>query len=259
AELYTMPRNLFVAGFIGSPAMNFLNATLEDSRLRSPFGDLPLDDRTRQALERHNAPREVIIGLRPEAFEDASLAREDSGAEITVTVDVLESLGSDAYVYFTAEGGPASTAELEELATDSGQSDTGAGTQQIVARLDAATRAREGEPMRLRVDMRKAHVFDPPTGKNLTHMENADGGCPLGPGRAARRRARPGPGAPWGQITQPAWASACFSRTPWPPGISLCTAADRASCGLNHTRSRASWRGRQSPATGTMYASDTAC
>ncbi|NEC27014.1 sn-glycerol-3-phosphate ABC transporter ATP-binding protein UgpC [Streptomyces sp. SID8111] len=176
AELYTMPRNLFVAGFIGSPAMNFLNATLEDGRLRSPFGDLPLDDRTRQALERHNAPREVIIGLRPEAFEDASLAREDSGAEITVTVDVLESLGSDAYVYFSAEGGPVSTAELEELATDSGQSDTGAGTQQIVARLDAATRAREGEPVRLRVDMRKAHVFDPSTGKNLTHAENTDGG-----------------------------------------------------------------------------------
>jgi hypothetical protein len=54
------------------------------------------------------------------------------------------------------------------------------------------------------------------------------------------------------QDRQPTWASACLSRTPWPPGISCCTSGDAASCGLNQTRSRASWRGRQSPATGTM-------
>ncbi|WP_432057964.1 ABC transporter ATP-binding protein [Streptomyces sp. bgisy022] len=175
AELYNAPRNLFVAGFIGSPSMNFLNAAIDGNRLRSPFGDLPLDDATRQALERRNAPRDVIIGLRPEAFEDAELAREDGGAEITVTVDVLESLGSDAYVYFSAEGGPARTAELEELATDSGRGDTGAGdAQQVVARLDAATRAREDEPVRLLVDMRKAHIFDPSTGRNLTHPQADD-------------------------------------------------------------------------------------
>ncbi|MFE9775375.1 ABC transporter ATP-binding protein [Streptomyces sp. NPDC005931] len=174
AELYDHPRNLFVAGFIGSPAMNFLNATVGPGLLRSPLGDLPLDECMRQALERRNAPRQVIVGLRPEAFEDASLARERGGPEVTVTVDVLESLGSDAYVYFSAEGGPVTTAELEELATDSGLRDTGAGdAQQIVARLNAATRAREGEPVRLRIDLSKAHVFDPGTGANLTHPESA--------------------------------------------------------------------------------------
>ncbi|MCX4570482.1 ABC transporter ATP-binding protein [Streptomyces albogriseolus] len=170
AELYDMPRNLFVAGFIGSPAMNFVQASLTPDTLRTPLGDLPLDDRMRRELERRDAPREVIVGLRPEAFEDASLARDTGGPAVTVTVDVLESLGSDAYVHFTAEGGPVSTAELEELASDSGLADTGAGgDQQIVARLDAATRAREGQPIELRVDLGKAHVFDPSTGTNLTH------------------------------------------------------------------------------------------
>ncbi|MFF7263989.1 ABC transporter ATP-binding protein [Streptomyces sp. NPDC008159] len=176
AELYDLPRNIFVAGFIGSPAMNFLNATLAGGALRSPVGDLPLDDRTRRALEEQNAPREVIIGLRPEAFEDAALSheRDRTSPVFTATVEVLESLGSDVYVYFTAEGGPATTAELEELAKDSGLRDTGADTHQIVARLDAATRAREGEPMELRVDMAKAHVFDPASGANLTHPERVD-------------------------------------------------------------------------------------
>ncbi|MFI5569768.1 ABC transporter ATP-binding protein [Streptomyces sp. NPDC051740] len=170
AQLYDKPRNLFVAGFIGSPAMNFLGASLSGGLLRTPLGDLPLDDRMRRVLERRDAPREVIVGLRPEAFEDASLARETGGPVVTATVDVLESLGSDAYVYFSAEGGPVTTAELEELAADSGARDTGAGgTQQIVARLNAATQAREGAPVELRVDMGKAHVFDPSTGTNLTH------------------------------------------------------------------------------------------
>ncbi|MFD6324395.1 ABC transporter ATP-binding protein [Streptomyces sp. NPDC058442] len=175
AHLYDRPRNLFVAGFIGSPAMNFVGAVLEAGVLRSPLGDLPLDDRTRRALERRNAPCDVIVGLRPEAFEDAALAREPGGPVLTVTVDVLESLGSDVYVHFGVEGGPVTSTELEELATDSGLRDTGAGAaQQIVARLDPATRAREGAPLDLRVDMGKAHVFAPSTGTNLTRPENTD-------------------------------------------------------------------------------------
>ncbi|MFJ5779083.1 ABC transporter ATP-binding protein [Streptomyces sp. NPDC093094] len=175
AQLYDLPRNLFVAGFIGSPAMNFFNATVEGPVLRSALGELPLDDATRRALERRDAPREVIVGLRPEAFEDAALAHDGHGAVVTVTVDVLESLGSDVYVYFTEEGGPARSAELDELATDSGRSDIGAGAaQQMVARLDPATRAREGGSLELTVDMGKAHVFDPSTGTNLTHPEERD-------------------------------------------------------------------------------------
>ena len=176
AELYDVPSNIFVAGFIGSPAMNFLNAIVEGGALRSSLGELTLDDRTRQMLERQNAPREVIVGLRPEAFEDVALSpdRDRTGPVFTATVEVLESLGSDVVVYFAAEGGPATTTELEELAADSGLRDTGADTHNIVARLGAATRAREGEPVELRVDMSKAHVFDPATGANLTHPARAD-------------------------------------------------------------------------------------
>ncbi|MEU0215216.1 sn-glycerol-3-phosphate ABC transporter ATP-binding protein UgpC [Streptomyces sp. NPDC006265] len=176
ADLYDAPNNIFVAGFIGSPAMNFLNAIVEGGALRSSLGELTLDDRTRQMLERQNAPREVIVGLRPEAFEDVALSpdRDRTGPVFTATVEVLESLGSDVFVYFTAEGGPATTTELEELAADSGLRDTGADTNNIVARLGAATRAREGEPIELRVDMSKAHVFDPATGANLTHPARAD-------------------------------------------------------------------------------------
>ena len=176
AELYDHPVNLFVAGFIGSPAMNFVPATLEEGTLRTALGDLPLDDRMRQALERHAAPREVIVGLRPETFEDAALTRGHVGRSkptCTATVEVLESLGSDVYIYFTMEGGAAvKTAELEELAADAGRQETGgAEGEQIVARLDAATRAREGQPVELQIDMSRAHVFHPETGLNLTHHE----------------------------------------------------------------------------------------
>ncbi|MEU5637273.1 ABC transporter ATP-binding protein [Streptomyces rishiriensis] len=173
AQLYDHPRNLFVAGFIGSPAMNFVTAALDGDTLRSPLGDLPLDDRTRQALERQNAPRDVIVGLRPEAFEDAELAHERGRPHFTATVDVLESLGSDVFIYFTAEGTAAKSSELEELAADAGVHDTGfEASPQVVARLDAATRAREGQPVELRVDMAKAHVFHPGTGANLTHPDS---------------------------------------------------------------------------------------
>ncbi|MET8679709.1 sn-glycerol-3-phosphate ABC transporter ATP-binding protein UgpC [Streptomyces sp. NPDC004647] len=174
-HLYDEPRNLFVAGFIGSPAMNFLHATLEDNTLRTSLGDLPLDDRARLSLERQNAPRDLLLGFRPEDFEDASLVEPGHGGfTFTTTVDVVESVGSDIYVYFTEEAGRATTAELEELAADSGLKDTGTQEHQIVTRLDAASRAREGQPIELYLNAAKAHIFDPASGINLTHPENID-------------------------------------------------------------------------------------
>ncbi|MFH9353087.1 ABC transporter ATP-binding protein [Kitasatospora sp. NPDC017646] len=174
-HLYDEPVNLFVAGFIGSPAMNFLGAALEQDALRTSLGVLPLDDRTRRALERAAAPRELIVGIRPEDFEDASLAEHGGGVTVTVTVDVRESVGSDVYVHFRQEGGPAPTAglpELAELAADSGRADTGMREQRVVARLDTATRATEGAPLELRVDTARIHLFDPRSGANLTHPEH---------------------------------------------------------------------------------------
>ncbi|MER5462230.1 sn-glycerol-3-phosphate ABC transporter ATP-binding protein UgpC [Streptomyces sp. NPDC002668] len=175
--LYDEPRNLFVAGFIGSPAMNFLHATLEENVLRTIVGDLPLSDEVRRSLERQNAPRDLIVGLRPEAFEDAAMVDPGrSGTTFTTTVDVVESLGSDVYAYFTEEDWqPTSTSELEELAADSGISETGASGHQVVVRLSTGTQVREGSQAELWVDTSRMHVFDPRAGLNLTHRENNGG------------------------------------------------------------------------------------
>ncbi|MEV6211463.1 sn-glycerol-3-phosphate ABC transporter ATP-binding protein UgpC [Kitasatospora sp. NPDC051914] len=173
-HLYDAPVNLFVAGFIGSPGMNFLGATLEQNALRTSLGDVPLDDRIRRALERADAPRDLIVGIRPEAFEDASLVDEHAhGITHTVTVEVRESVGSDVYVHFAEEGGPARSEELAELAADSGRADTGVQEQRVVARLNTATRAAEGSPLELWIDTARIHVFDPATGTNLTRPEQA--------------------------------------------------------------------------------------
>jgi multiple sugar transport system ATP-binding protein len=173
-ELYRNPVNLFVAGFIGSPAMNFMPSRVENNMLRSKLGDVPMNDEVRRALEGKDAPRDVILGVRPENFEDAALVSSDDqqyGVTFQATVDVLESMGSDVYAYFVLEGGPAESAELEELARDSGRAEIGAEADQMVARLDAATQIKEGETATLWVDTRPMHVFDPRTGANLTRQE----------------------------------------------------------------------------------------
>jgi multiple sugar transport system ATP-binding protein len=173
-ELYHNPVNLFVAGFIGSPAMNFMPARIENNTLHSKLGDTPMSDELRRGLEGRDAPRDVILGVRPENFEDAALVPPDDqqyGVTFTATIDVLESMGSDVYAYFVLEGGPAESAELEELARDSGRAEIGAEADQIVARLDAATQIREGEPVKLWADTRPMHIFDPRTGANLTRQE----------------------------------------------------------------------------------------
>ena len=179
-ELYDQPVNLFVAGFIGSPAMNFMSGTLEDGRLRTSLGDFQLSDRLRREVEGSGTGRTVIVGLRPENFEDASLVSDDNrpnGITFDASIDVLESMGSDVFVYFTQgrEQGVTAT-ELEELARDSGRADTGGSGDTIVARLDAATTIREGHDAELWVDGRSMHVFDPASGRNLSLAAAADSG-----------------------------------------------------------------------------------
>src|SRR6201996_6285104 len=123
-ELYDLPDNLFVAGFIGSPAMNFLPGTVENGALRTGLGDFPLTDRLRRELEGANTGRDVIVGIRPENFEDAALVPAEArgrGITFNAKVDVLESMGSDVYVYFTLDRDmQVSAAELDELAADAG-------------------------------------------------------------------------------------------------------------------------------------------
>jgi multiple sugar transport system ATP-binding protein len=172
AELYANPVNLFVAGFIGSPAMNFMAGTLEEGSLRTALGSLPLSPALQQALERANVGRDVIVGIRPENFQDALLVQPDlrsQGIVFRATIDVLESMGSDVYVYFTQQSGlSAQVDQLADLAADSGQADTGATEESVTARLDASTQVREGDNAELWADVRAMHIFDPQSGKNLT-------------------------------------------------------------------------------------------
>jgi multiple sugar transport system ATP-binding protein len=167
-ELYQRPSNLFVAGFIGSPSMNFLAATIEGGNLNSGLGTLEMPNHIRQAAERSKG-REVIIGIRPEHFEDAALVGDAPGSRVTVPVDLVESMGSDIYAYFTVRG-EAHSGDLDDLAKDTGQDMHGEGTQ-VVARLDAAANARPGKEANLWVDTAKMQLFDGETGANLTNEE----------------------------------------------------------------------------------------
>jgi multiple sugar transport system ATP-binding protein len=169
-ELYERPRNLFVAGFIGSPSMNFMPCTLDDGQLRTPLGDLKLPAEMRAKVEQSGAGRTVIMGLRPEHFKDAALVGEEKaqGMTFSAVIDVLESLGADEFAYFHIPGVRASAQELEELAADAGSDDVPGAGEQIVARLDPASRAREGQKLELWFDPRKVHLFNPETGAHMT-------------------------------------------------------------------------------------------
>jgi multiple sugar transport system ATP-binding protein len=170
--LYDNPANLFVAGFIGSPSMNFVPATLEHGALRSALGTVALSDRVRRLVEASDAPREVIAGVRPEHFEDAALLDDDQkrgGTTFTSQVDVLESMGSEKFAHFTVEGELANAAELAELAADSGSAEVPGGGSQIVTRLSAASSATEGRPVDIWFNAEKVLIFDPANGKNLTY------------------------------------------------------------------------------------------
>ncbi|GIF49196.1 ABC transporter ATP-binding protein [Asanoa ferruginea] len=176
-HLYDHPNNLFVAGFIGSPSMNFLVASVADGRLRTALGDFPLGERMRGALDSESG--DLIVGIRPEHFEDATLI-EDSirqrGVEFEAPADLVESMGSDKYVYFTVEGEKASAAELEELAADVGSSDLPASGSNLVCRFSAESRVKEGDTARVWINLDKIHLFDPSTGRNITLHEGKSSG-----------------------------------------------------------------------------------
>jgi multiple sugar transport system ATP-binding protein len=166
AELYSRPANLFVAGFIGSPSMNFFPATLIDVGVRLPFGDVTLTSEVHDMLEQHPKPTNVIVGVRPENLEDAALI--DTYARIRaltfeVTVDFVESLGADKYLHFRIEGAGAQAAQLAELAAESGVSEN-----QFVARVSAESNVTAGQTVELAFDTSKLTLFDADTGVNLS-------------------------------------------------------------------------------------------
>ena len=170
-ELYENPKNLFVAGFIGSPAMNFMPARIEGGTVHLPFGQAELPDETRRRLESGNAKaRDVIAGVRPEHFEDAHVAGDGhAGLRFRTKVDVLESMGSELFVYFHVEG-QTQSAELAELAEDAGLSDLPGAedASQVVARLAPESSAAQGAEIDLVLDTSRIQLFDVEGGSNLT-------------------------------------------------------------------------------------------
>ena len=171
--LYDDPLNLFVAGFIGSPSMNFLPGRLEGETIRLPFGDVPIPHRLRSKLKASGGAQDIIAGMRPEHFEDAAIEGDIPGlVKFRAKVAVVESMGSELYAYFDVETKVGDSAELAEHAKDAGLEDLpthGSGDEtQVVARLDAASKASAGEEIDLVLETEEIKLFDPSTGKSLT-------------------------------------------------------------------------------------------
>ncbi|MDY6054731.1 ABC transporter ATP-binding protein, partial [Micrococcus sp.] len=186
-ELYEQPLNLFVAGFIGSPSMNFLPVSVRQQGgeyvLSSPIGDIPVPAEKARAAEGRDV---VFMGLRPEFFQDAALVEEHKrpqGSEFEATLTHLEWLGHEQYGYIEFEPDPQVAELLSSLAKDLDADEL---RPVVVATLSSESRARAGVPMRLWVDTTRIHLFDPQTGENLTR--DAEAGAELTRQAAEDRR-----------------------------------------------------------------------
>jgi multiple sugar transport system ATP-binding protein len=169
-RLYAHPVNLFVAGFIGSPAMNIVEAELQeaDGRLEARFGKLavPVPAGVGSRLREAGAQR-LALGLRPEAFEDATLSTASSLPRITVDVDLVEHTGSEAIVSFDTGGTPVRTEDIRAALDEEDPAPLSADTVVFAARLHPKTQARAGAPLELLVDTEQMHFFDIDSGVAL--------------------------------------------------------------------------------------------
>jgi multiple sugar transport system ATP-binding protein len=194
-ELYNQPVNVFVAGFIGSPAMNFMPATVEGGTVKLPFGDvrLPpeLHDRVRDA-----GGRPLIAGIRPEHFEDAKLTGDarERGTTFRTKIDVLEALGSELFAHFRVSTDETiESEELRELASDAGGGEVPREGEEgsVVARLDPASEIKQGEEAELWVDATKLQLFDTEGGHNLMVDQKAPPAVGAGSGAEQPATAAP--------------------------------------------------------------------
>ena len=180
-ELFEHPVNLFVAGFIGSPSMNFAQTTVEetDGSLGVKFGDQMLTIskdavEARPALKKH-VGKEVVLGIRPQDFEDPEYAQESAeGTRLKVQLDLIEAVGTETMVHFKADAPVAITDDMKELAADIGEAEVHAlerraeeGTNEFTAVLDPRTKLRKGEDAELSVDTSRLHFFDPESSQGI--------------------------------------------------------------------------------------------
>ena len=171
-EIYLYPKNIFVAGFIGSPAMNFVYAEIKTSTKGTTliFGnDKILAKDAPEALKEYEG-KEIVLGIRPEAFEDSVYAnKKEFTEEINIDVSLLEQLGSDTYIHFFKDIKPVQTEAIEEILADEGEDISVLGTQtKFIARINPNATIEEGQNINLAIDPTKLHYFDPETGMAIT-------------------------------------------------------------------------------------------
>ncbi len=168
-EIYSNPKNIFVAGFIGSPSMNFVYTKIKSTKdsIELTFGDnqITYRDEKKEKLKSFEN-KEIVLGIRPEAFEDGHFANESEYSEsIKVKVSLLEQLGSDSYVHFYKDIKPVQTEAIEEILADEGEDITVLGNDtKFIARINPNSTVTEGEEIQLKINPSKLHFFDPESG-----------------------------------------------------------------------------------------------
>ncbi|MCZ6739148.1 MAG: sn-glycerol-3-phosphate ABC transporter ATP-binding protein UgpC [Actinobacteria bacterium] len=182
-ELFDHPVNLFVAGFIGSPAMNLMYGTLESRGqevwLKAGEYEIKVDSRS---LDGHpgvakRMGQELVVGIRPHSLEAAVVAGPDDKRTIRAEVEATEMLGAETFVHFSGKRPPVITPDIEELLADTGQTVSSLGdTSKFVARVSPDTRVRRGESIDLIVDTAKLHFFDSSSGDRIGAKQSASAG-----------------------------------------------------------------------------------
>ena len=168
-EIYLKPKNIFVAGFIGSPSMNFVyaNVGLNNSSIQLNFGNDQIEYKGEKSGElKAFENNEIVMGIRPEAFEDGNYANASEFSEsIKVSVSLLEQLGSDSYIHFYKDIKPVQTEAIEEILADEGEDISVLGDNtKFIARINPNSTVVEGKEIELKIDPSKLHFFDPETG-----------------------------------------------------------------------------------------------
>jgi multiple sugar transport system ATP-binding protein len=170
-EIYLYPKNIFVAGFIGSPSMNFVYATVSPSgkSFKIKIGDVEIKTSTAPKTLAEFRDKEIVLGIRPEAFEDSVYAGKEFTEDFPVEITLLEQLGSDSYIHFYKDIKPVQTEAIEEILADEGEDISVLGTEtKFIARINPNATVEEGQKIKLKIDPTKLHYFDPETGLAIT-------------------------------------------------------------------------------------------
>ena len=181
-DLFSRPVNLFVAGFIGSPSMNFTSSRLEENggKLQVKFADqtltIPDATVTERSTLRDYVGKEIVYGIRPQDFESESLVGDDGPqSRVRVRADLVESLGTQTLIHFQLDAPVVMTEEMRELAEDIGaeqveklERQAGSGKATFVADIDPRCKVNVGESVTLVIDSSQLHFFDPETGLGIS-------------------------------------------------------------------------------------------